>query len=97
MINQNLPLVAAQVSGMYTISAALMLRGRVPGQVLGEGLRGMSGGDGGAMGWVDGWFDGWFLGGVGVTTVGIWVGRKVGGSGEWGEDGEEDAEMGKRS
>lgn len=81
---------------MYTISAALMLRGRVPGQVVGEGLRGM-GGDG-QMGWVDAWFDGWFLGGVGCTAVGIWVGRKVRG-GEWGEEddyGEGDPEGGKR-
>ncbi|KAL9598320.1 MAG: hypothetical protein Q9219_004548 [cf. Caloplaca sp. 3 TL-2023] len=94
-VNQNLPLLVAQVCGMYTISAALMLRGRVPGQVVGEGLRGMGGGE---MGWVDGWFDGWFLGGVGVTVVGIWVGRKVRGEeweeGDGGWDGE--VEMGKR-
>ncbi|KAL8809049.1 MAG: hypothetical protein Q9200_003763, partial [Gallowayella weberi] len=32
-VNQNLPLLVAQICGMYTISAALMLRGRVPGQV----------------------------------------------------------------
>ncbi|KAI4118519.1 MAG: hypothetical protein LQ345_001453 [Seirophora villosa] len=94
-VKQNLPLLVAQVCGIYTISAALMLRGRVPGQVVGEGLRGMGGAE---MGWVDGWFDGWFLGGVAVTVVGIWVGRKVGG-GEWGEDedyGEGDLEGGKR-
>lgn len=82
---------------MYTISAALMLRGRVPGQVVGEGLRGMGGEE---MGWVDGWFDGWFLSGVGVTAVGIWVGRKIGGE-EWDDYGDDygggDIEMGKRS
>lgn len=81
---------------MYTISAALMLRGRVPGQVVGEGLRGMGGAE---MGWVDGWFDGWFLSGVGVTVVGIWIGRKIR-DGEWDEGndyGESDVEMGKRS
>ncbi|KAL8861537.1 MAG: hypothetical protein Q9178_002061 [Gyalolechia marmorata] len=97
-VNQNLPLLVAQVCGMYTISAALMLRGRVPGQVVGEGLRGMGGGQ---SGWVDGWFDGWFLGGVGVTIVGIWLGRKFGGTGgEWDETddyGDGDVEMGKRS
>ncbi|KAL8766655.1 MAG: hypothetical protein Q9209_006638 [Squamulea sp. 1 TL-2023] len=96
-VNQNLPLLVAQVCGMYTISAALMLRGRVPGQVVGEGLRGMGGGQ---SGWVDGWFEGWFLGGVGVTVVGIWVGRKIGGGVEWdeGDDyGDGDVEMGKRS
>ncbi|KAL8852960.1 MAG: hypothetical protein Q9221_002210 [Calogaya cf. arnoldii] len=96
-VNQNLPLLVAQLCGMYTISAALMLSGRVPGQVVGEGLRGMGGGQ---SGWVDGWFDGWFLGGVSVTILGIWIGRKFGGAGEWDEvddyrDG--DVEMGKRS
>ncbi|KAL8798225.1 MAG: hypothetical protein Q9182_006850 [Xanthomendoza sp. 2 TL-2023] len=96
-VNQNLPLLVAQVCGMYTISAALMLRGRVPGQVVGEGLRGMAGGQ---LGWVDGWFEGWFLGGVSITAVGIWVGRKVTGVREWDEGdeyGEGDVEMGKRS
>ncbi|KAL8680687.1 MAG: hypothetical protein Q9186_003127 [Xanthomendoza sp. 1 TL-2023] len=96
-VNQNLPLLVAQVCGMYTISAALMLRGRVPGQVVGEGLRGMGGGQ---LEWVDGWFEGWFLGGVGITVVGLWVGRKVAGVREWdeGDDyGEGDVEMGKRS
>ena len=96
-VNQNLPLLVAQVCGMYTISAALMLRGRVPGQVVGEGLREMGGGQ---SGWVDGWFDGWFLGGVGVTFVGIWMGRKIGGVGELDEMddyGEGDLEMGKMS
>ncbi|KAL8925393.1 MAG: hypothetical protein Q9208_003485 [Pyrenodesmia sp. 3 TL-2023] len=95
-VNQNLPLLVAQVCGMYTIGAALMLRGRVPGQVVGEGLRGMGGTE---MGWVDAWFDGWFLSGVSVTVLGIWVGRKVSG-GEWGEDGDDygdgDLEGGKR-
>ncbi|KAL8647204.1 MAG: hypothetical protein Q9210_005692 [Variospora velana] len=95
-VNQNLPLLVAQVCGIYTISAALLLRGRVlPGKVVGEGLRGMGGAE---MGWVDGWFDGWFLGGVAITVVGVWVGRKVGG-GEWGEYddyGNGDLEGGKR-
>ncbi|KAL8668593.1 MAG: hypothetical protein Q9168_006782 [Polycauliona sp. 1 TL-2023] len=98
-VNQNLPLLVAQVCGMYTISAALMLRGRVPGQVVGEGLKEMGGGQS-QSGWVDGWFDGWFLGGVGVTIVGIWLGRKIGGAGEWDDVDwyvNEDVEMGKRS
>lgn len=83
---------------MYVIGAALMLRGMVAnGQVVGtgEGLRGL-GGTQGAVGWVDGWFEVWFLGGVAVTVLGIWVGRKVGGWGEEWED-EEDVEGGKRS
>jgi len=35
---------------------------------------------------VDGWFERWFLGGVVITAVGIWVGRKVGGNADWDED-----------
>lgn len=97
-IQANLPLLVAQVCAVYVIGAALMLRGMVAnGQVVGtgEGLRGL-GGTQGAVGWVDGWFEVWFLGGVAVTVLGIWVGRKVGGWGEEWED-EEDVEGGKRS
>lgn len=90
-VQANLALLVAQVCAVYVIGAALMLRGIVAGQAVGEGLRGLEGGD---MGWVDGWFEVWFLGGVGVTVVGIWVGGKLGGGDEW-ED--EDLEGGKRS
>lgn len=46
--------------------------------------------------WVDRWFEGWFLIAVGLTAVGIWVGRKLGG-GEWDDDvWDGDIEMGKR-
>ena len=70
-----------------------MLRGMIPGSVLGDGVKGLGGSE---MSWVDAWFEGWFLGGVGVTAVGVWVGRGVGGE-EW-DDGEEgDVEGGKRS
>lgn len=74
-----------------------MLRGMIPGSVIGEGVKQLGGGE---MGWVDSWFEGWFLGGVGVTALGIWVGRKLGGD-EWGGEGEDwddgDIEGGKRS
>lgn len=83
-IQANLALVVAQVCGTYVISTALMLRGMMPGAVVGEGLGALGGKEG--VSWVDGWFERWFLGGVVITAVGIWVGRKVGGSSDWDED-----------
>ena len=83
-IQANLALVVAQVCGTYVISAALMLRGMMPGKVVGEGLGALGGKEG--ANWVDGWFERWFLGGVAITALGIWVGRKVGGSGELDDD-----------
>ena len=56
----------------------------MPGAVVGEGLYSIGGKKG--VGWVDGWFERWFLGGVVVTVVGIWVGRKIGGSADWEDD-----------
>lgn len=79
-VQANLPLIVAQVCATYVISAALMLRGMMPGQVMGEGLRGL--GRKNEMGWVDAWFELWFLGGVAVTAAGIWLGRKFGGEPE---------------
>ena len=51
------------------------------------------------MMWVDAWFERWFLCGVLVTSVGIWVGRQIGGSDEWDDAHDEgsELEMGKRS
>lgn len=89
----NLPLVVAQVCATYVISSALLLRGMMPGEVVGDGLKGLGGTE---MGWVDWWFEGWFLGGVTVTALGIWVGRQIGGLGDWDDD-ERDVELGKRS
>jgi len=83
-IQANLALVVAQVCATYVISAALMLRGMMPGAVVGEGLGALGGKD--SVSWVDGWFERWFLAGVIITTLGIWVGRKVGGNVEWDED-----------
>ena len=88
----NLPLIVAQICATYVISAAILLRGIMPGQIVNDRLRGLGGND---MRWVDGWFEIWFLGGVIVTGIGIWVGRKVGGNDEWDDD--EDVEMGKFS
>lgn len=97
-IQANLALVVAQVSATYVISAALMLKGMMPGAVLGQGLGALGGSD--DVGWVDFLFEGFFLGGVVITVVGIWVGRKVGGSDDWEEDEYDDGvglEGGKRS
>ena len=96
-IQANLALVVAQVCATYVISAALMLRGMMPGTVVGEGLGALAGKD--SVGWVDGWFERWFLGGVIITAVGIWVGRKLGGNADWEEDDLDDGgalEGGKR-
>lgn len=104
-VQANLALVVAQVCATYVISAALVLGGMMPGQVVGEGLRGLGGRE---MAWLDAWFERWFLGGVGLTAGGIWLGRKFGGGadGEFGGgyDDEEDEsgglgllEEGKRS
>jgi len=91
-IQANLALVVAQLCATYVIAAALMLRGMIPGEVMGSGYKGLGGGQ---MGWVDGWFEILFLSGVGVTTVGIWLGRKLGADDEEWDDG--DVESGKRS
>lgn len=91
-IQANLALVVAQLCATYVISAALMLRGMIPGSVLGKGVKGL----GGEMGWVDASFEGCFLGGVAITAVGVWVEGKIGGE-EWEEWEDGDVEGGKRS
>jgi hypothetical protein len=93
----NLALLVSQVCGMYVISSALLLRSMTPKEVgsvindaLGTGVLEAK--------WVDRWFEGWFLIAVGLTAVGIWAGRKIGGGGEWDDDvWDNDVEMGKRS
>ncbi|MCJ1313861.1 hypothetical protein MMC25_007541 [Agyrium rufum] len=86
----NLPLIVAQICATYVISAALLLRGIMPGRVVSMKLKGLGGED---MAWVDAWFEVWFLVGVGVTAGGIWVGRKVKSVNGWEDD--EEIEMGK--
>ena len=88
----NLALIVAQISATYVISVALLLRGIMPGEVVGERLRGLGGTN---LQWVDGWFEAWFIGGVLVTGVGVWVARKIRSLDEWDDD--EDIEMGKMS
>ena len=92
-VQANLALIVAQTLATYVISAALILRGMMPGQIVGEGLRGL-GGRQMTSGWVDGWFECWFLGGVVVTGLGIWVSSKLGAD---GEEEEWELEGGKRS
>lgn len=87
----NLPLLVAQLCATYVISVALLLRGIMPADVVGERLRAMGSRD---LLWVDGWFELWFLAGVFVTGLGIWVAAKIRGIEEWDDD--EDVEMGKR-
>ena len=88
----NLALLVAQICATYVISVALLLRGIMPAQVVGERLRALGSRD---LLWVDGWFEGWFLAGVAVTAAGVWVAAKIRGIDEW--DDEEDVEMGKIS
>lgn len=74
----NLPLLVAQVTATYVISAALLLRSNLPkeassavGDVLESALE---------PGFVDRWFEGWFLLASITTALGIWIGRKISGS-----------------
>lgn len=94
----NFALLISQVSGMYVISSALMLRGMMPKQVgsvinsaLGAGLLDPS--------WVQKWFEGFFMLAVVTTAVGIFIGRQAGSMGSWDDDLglDHDAELGKRS
>ena len=87
----NLPLIVAQICATYVISAALLLRGMMPGRAVNERLKGLGGED---MAWVDSWFEVWFLAGAIVTAFGIWVGRKIGGGDEF-EDDDEGVALGK--
>jgi len=94
----SLPLVISQIAGAYVISSALLLRSNLPAEVssviseaLGAPLQPK---------FVESWFESWFLVAVGLTAVGILVGRKVGGGSraadeEW--DDLEGVEGGKMS
>ncbi|KAI1340499.1 Abscisic acid G-protein coupled receptor-domain-containing protein [Xylariaceae sp. FL0016] len=77
----NLALLIGQISAIYVISAALLLRSNLPkevGSAVGDALESAL-----EPGFVDRWFEGWFLLASVVTAGGIWLGRKIG---EWGED-----------
>ncbi|EHY59012.1 hypothetical protein HRR83_001721 [Exophiala dermatitidis] len=81
----NFALLISQVSGMYVISSAIMLRGMMPKEVgsvinsaLGAGLL--------EPAWVQKWFDGFFMLAVVVTGLGIFLGRQISGAATWEED-----------
>lgn len=94
----NFALLISQISGMYVISSALMLRGMMPKEVgsvinsaLGAGLL--------EPAWVQRWFDGFFMLAVLATAVGIFLGRQISGGATFEDDtGWDDGlELGKLS
>lgn len=94
----NFALLISQISGMYVISSALMLRGMMPQEVggvitsaLGAGLL--------EPRWVQKWFDGFFMTAVSLTVFGIFLGRQLGGTNVFDDDvaWDNDVEMGKRT
>ncbi|KAK1768565.1 Abscisic acid G-protein coupled receptor-domain-containing protein [Phialemonium atrogriseum] len=79
----NLALAVGQVAATYTISAALLLRNSLPrevGRSVGDALESAL-----EPAFVDRWFEGWFLAASAATAAGIWVGGKIGASGDWDE------------
>ena len=83
-VQSNLPLIAAQLSATYVLSAVLMLKGLMPKDLLGESLEGLGSG---SQLWVDKWFEMCFLIGVALTATGIWISRQLkDDDDEWGSD-----------
>ncbi|KAI2612965.1 Abscisic acid G-protein coupled receptor-domain-containing protein [Hypoxylon fragiforme] len=77
----NIALLIGQISAIYVISAALLLRSNLPkevGSAVGDALESAL-----EPGFVDRWFEGWFLLASVVTAGGIWLGGKIG---EWSEE-----------
>ncbi|KAI1186847.1 Abscisic acid G-protein coupled receptor-domain-containing protein [Nemania serpens] len=77
----NLALLIGQISAIYVISAALLLRSNLPKEVssaVGDALESAL-----EPSFVDRWFEGWFLLASAATAAGIWIGGKIS---EWGED-----------
>lgn len=91
----NLALIIAQISATYVISSALLLRSNLPTEmktVVSEAL-----GSPLEPGFVERWFDGWFLLASVCTAIGIWIGRKFAGPGDWDDwDVEGDIELGQK-
>ncbi|RAL67530.1 hypothetical protein DID88_008285 [Monilinia fructigena] len=91
----NLALIIAQISAMYVISSALLLRSNLPSEMksvvsdaLGSPLE---------PGFVEIWFEGWFLVASIGTAVGIFVGKKIVGTGsDWDDEYEGDLELGQK-
>lgn len=92
----NLALIIGQISATYVISAGLLLRSNLPkdmGSAVGHALESAL-----EPTFVDRWFEGWFLFSSVATAVGIWVGRRIHGSGgfsEWGDEWDE-VELGEK-
>lgn len=90
----NLALIIAQVSAIYVISSALLLRSNLPTEmktVVSEAL-----GSPLEPGFVERWFDGWFLLASFGTAIGIFVGRKLS-AGDWDDwDVDGDIELGQK-
>ena len=93
----NFALLISQISGMYVISSALMLRGMMPEKV-GSVINGALGAGLLEPAWVQRWFDGFFMLAVTITAAGIFLGKQIGG-GMLDDDPrwDRDVEMGKRS
>ncbi|KAI1384636.1 Abscisic acid G-protein coupled receptor-domain-containing protein [Hypoxylon trugodes] len=90
----NLALLIGQISAIYVISAALLLRSNLPkdvGSAVGDALESAL-----EPGFVDRWFEGWFLLASIATAGGIWLGGKINewSEGEWDDIGME--EMGQK-
>lgn len=89
----NLALLIGQITAIYVISAALLLRSNLPkevGSAIGDALQSAL-----EPGFVDRWFEGWFLLASVGTAGGIWLGRKIGElSEDWDDIGME--EMGQK-
>ena len=93
----NFALLISQISGMYVISSALMLRGMMPEKV-GSVINGALGAGLLEPAWVQKWFDGFFILAVTVTAAGIFLGKQIGGGLLDDDPGwDRDVEMGKRS
>ncbi|TQN74552.1 Golgi pH regulator [Colletotrichum shisoi] len=78
----NLALLIGQITAVYVISAALLLRSNLPremGSAVGDALEGAL-----EPRFVDWWFEAWFLMSCAVTGLGVWISRKMG-SEDWDE------------
>ncbi|CCF36066.1 hypothetical protein CH063_07716 [Colletotrichum higginsianum] len=78
----NLALLIGQITAVYVISAALLLRSNLPremGSAVGDALEGAL-----EPRFVDWWFEAWFLMSCAVTGLGVWISRKIG-SEDWDE------------
>lgn len=91
----NLALIIAQISAMYVISSALLLRSNLPSEM--RGVVSDALGNPLEPGFVETWFEGWFLVAIIGTIIGILVGKKiVGSSSDWDDEYEGDLELGQK-